>query len=232
MSLESTYKTNFIFSRTISNFLILSGVFFLVFSLGPILKIEIWYKLKELKGVTFSLDRSSQAINRRTDYSPFGLLLSKYPPIRIEPVSRDYSIVIEKIGVNAPIVPNVDVANKEKYLEALKYGVAQAAGSVRPGEVGNAYLFAHSALDFWNFGPYAMVFTLLNKLERGDRVVLFFRGQRYDYLVVNKEIVGGFNTEPLKRVYNEPMLTLQTCDPPGTPINRLIVTAKLVKVGY
>ncbi|EKE00377.1 MAG: hypothetical protein ACD_22C00036G0004, partial [uncultured bacterium] len=28
----------------------------------------------------------------------------------------------------------------------------------------------------------------------------------------------------------EPILTLQTCDPPGTTINRLIVTAKLEKV--
>lgn len=231
MSLESVYKRNFVLGRTVSNFLILTGIFFLVFSLGPTLNLEIWYKIKELRGLYFSLDAKAQENQARRE-SPFSFLLSKYPPIKVEPVNRDNAIVIEKIGVNAPIVPDVDVSNRNEYLLALKSGVAQAKGSARPGEVGNTYLFAHSALDFWNFGPYALVFTLLNRVEKGDRVVLFYHGQRYDYVIANKEIVKGFNTEPLQREYNEPVLTLQTCDPPGTALNRLIVTARLVKVGY
>ena len=50
------------------------------------------------------------------------------------------------------------------------------------------------------------------------------------YEVVNKEIVKGWNTNPLTRPTIEPILTLQTCDPPGTTINRYVVTAKLVEV--
>jgi sortase A len=188
--------------------------------------------MKEFRGVTFSLDKTSATTTPTKDHSPFGFLLSKYPPIKVTPVNQDYSIIIEKIGVNAPIVSDVDVAKRSDYMEALKHGVAEAAGSVHPGEVGNTYLFAHSALDFWDFGPYALVFTLLNRVENGDRVVLFYRGQRYDYTIANKEIVKGFNTEPLGRQYDSPTLTIQTCDPPGTALNRLIVTAKLVKVGY
>lgn len=172
MSLESDYKRSFILSRTASNFLILAGLFFLVFSLGPTINLEIWYKLKEFRGINFSLDSKASQVDPR-QASPFGFLLSKYPPIKVEPVNRENSIVIEKIGVNAPIVPDVNVADRSEYLEALKRGVAQAKGSSRPGEVGNTYLFAHSALDFWNFGPYALVFTLLSKLEKGDRIVLF-----------------------------------------------------------
>lgn len=231
MSLESAYKTNFLVTRTLSNFLILAGIFVLIFSLVPTIRIELWYKFKEFRGINFSLDTGATSVNT-TDHSPFASLLSKYPPIKVEPVNRDYAIVIEKIGVNAPIVPDVDVSKSASYMEALKHGVAAAAGSSHPGEVGNTYLFAHSALDFWNFGPYALVFTLLNRVENGDRIVLFYNNQRYDYMVANKEIVKGFNTEPLLRTYDESVLTLQTCDPPGTALNRLIVTARLVKVGY
>lgn len=230
MSFESVYKRNVILTKTISNFLLISGVVFLFFSLGPILKLEIWYKFKEFRGAIFTLDKASAS--SETNFSPFGYLLSKYPPIHVDPVNKDFAIIIEKIGVNAPIVPDVNVADRNEYLNSLKYGVAQAAGSARPGEVGNTYLFAHSALDFWNFGPYATVFTLLGNVGVGDRVVIFYHGQRYDYKVSNKEIVKGFNTEPLSRVYDAPTLTLQTCDPPGTALNRLIVTAELVKVGY
>lgn len=232
MSLESTYRNNFIITRTLSNFLILGGIFILAFSLFPTARVEVWYAVKEFRGITFSLDKNVDSSTSAKDHSPFGFLLSKYPPIRVNPINQDYSIVIEKIGVNAPIVPDVNVAVRADYLEALKDGVAEAKGSVHPGEVGNTYLFAHSALDFWDFGPYALVFTLLNRVENGDRIVLFYRGQRYDYTVVNREIVKGFNTEPLGRQYDSPTLTLQTCDPPGTALNRLIVTAKLVKVGY
>lgn len=228
MAFEDTYKKNVIVTKTISNFLILSGLFFLFFSLGPTLKVELWYKFSQIRGVRYSLEGEG----RGEDFSPFGYLLSKYPPIHVEPVSRESAIVIEKIGVNAPIVAEVNVANRREYLTALKLGVAQAKGSAQAGEVGNTYLFAHSALDFWNFGPYATVFTLLGNLEIGDRIVIFYHRERYDYAVTNKEIVKGFNTEPLSRTYHEPVLTIQTCDPPGTALNRLIVTAKLVKVGY
>src|SRR3989344_1810820 len=222
MDFETAYRNRYILARTFSNFLIIFGIFFLFFSMGPILKSEIWYKFKELKGFSFTLESKKDGVSAK-DISPFGLLLSKYPPIKVDPVNRDFSIVIEKIAVNAPVVADVDVADREKYLESLKYGVAQAKDSARPGEIGNTYLFAHRALDFWNFGEYATVFTLLGKVEKGDRVVLFYKGQRYDYLVFGKEVVAGFNTEPLGRTYTEPVLTLQTCDPPSTALNRLII---------
>lgn len=232
MSLESAYRREFIIGRAISNFLIISGLAFFVFSFGPTIQMEVWYRVNQIRGISFSLDPAHSSNPNSANSSPFGFLLSKYPPIKVEPANRDFAVVIEKIGVNAPIVSDVNVADRQAYLTALKNGVAEAAGSVHPGEVGNVYLFAHSALDFWNFGPYALVFTLLKEVEKGDRVVIFYQGQRYDYVVFNKEIVPGFNTDPLYRTYNEPVLTLQTCDPPGTALNRLIVTAKLVKVGY
>jgi len=230
MDFETAYRNRYILARTFSNFLIIFGIFFLFFSMGPILKSEIWYKFKELKGFSFTLESKKDGVSAK-DISPFGLLLSKYPPIKVDPVNRDFSIVIEKIAVNAPVVADVDVADREKYLESLKYGVAQAKDSARPGEIGNTYLFAHSALDFWNFGKYAKVFTLLGQVGKGDRVVLFYGGRRFDYVIESKEVFKGFDLTPLLREFAQPTLTLQTCDPPGTALNRLVVTARLVKEG-
>jgi len=71
---------------------------------------------------------------------------------------------------------------------------------------------------------------LLRKLEPEDRIHVFFEGDTYVYEVMNKEVYPGWNTFPLSRSVIEPILTLQTCDPPGTTINRLVVTAKLKEV--
>ena len=218
-------NTFYIFARTLANILIIGGIFIAFISFWPVIKEESLFYFRNFRGITYSLDKGLQ----EEKFSPFGLLVNGPTPLKVYPVSPDFGIVIEKIGVNAPVVANVNVARYSEYFEALKNGVAHAQGTVRPGEVGNTYLFAHSALDFWNFGRYAMVFTMLHKLEIGDRIVLFYEGRRYDYEVLQKEIFKSFDTTPLNRDYTEPFLTLQTCDPPGTALNRLIVTARLVQ---
>lgn len=219
----------FVVVRAISNFFLITGLLFLVADFGPLFAQIAWYRLRQIKGINYTLEKVGAV--SETEISPFGILMRKYPPIRVDPASKDFGIVIEKIGVNAPIVANVNVDSYEEYFEALKSGVAQAAGSAEPGTSGNTYLFAHSALDFWNFGKYAKVFTLLGQVEKGDRVVLFYRGKRLDYRIESKEVYKGFDLTPLLREFDESTLTLQTCDPPGTALNRLIVTARLVREG-
>lgn len=219
-------RQTFIIVRTASNALIIGSLLYLLLAFGPVVKIELDYNLRQWRGVEFSLERGTSA----PKFSPFAYLIGQPTPLKVTPVNKGFSIVIEKIGVNAPVVGNVNVISEKDYWESLKFGVAHAAGTSLPSQQpGNTYLFAHSALDFWNFGKYAMVFTLLSKLQTGDRVVLFYQGKRYDYQVFSKEVVKDFDTKPLLRNYNEPVLTLQTCDPPGTALNRLIVTARLLK---
>ena len=79
-------------------------------------------------------------------------------------------------------------------------------------------------------GKYSTVFNLLRKLNLGDKIHVFYKNKMYVYEVVNKETVAGWDTKPLVRKTIEPVLTLQTCDPPGTTLNRFVVTAKLVEV--
>ncbi len=211
--------------KLISNILILVGIFCLILAFGPLVRDELWYKLKTIKDQQISLDNPDGQPD-----SVFARYLSTRP-INIEPVNTDFGIVIEKIGVNAPVKADVAVTDEKAYNEALKDGIAHAAVSGYPSsEPGNVYLFAHSSVNFWQLGKYANVFNLLRKLELGDRAHVFYKGQQYVYEVVNKEKLDGWNTYPLTRPVIEPTLTLQTCDPPGTTLDRLVVTAKLVEV--
>ncbi len=210
---------------SLSNILIFTGVTFLLLSFGPIIYSEVWYFIKQVKNQEYSLTAKSNEKD-----SVFAKFLST-SPIRIVPVNKDFSIVIEKIDVNAPIVPNVSVMNENAYEEALKSGVASAISSDFPtASPSNVYLFAHSSLNFWDLGKYATTFNLLRKLNYKDRIHIFYEQKDFVYEVVNKEVVKGWDMRPLNRSVIEPLLTLQTCDPPGTTINRFVLTAKLIEV--
>mgnify|MGYP001197289137 FL=1 len=212
------------------NILILLGLIFITLSLGPLITQEIWYFAKESKKQEYSLEEGEDVVvNRNDEISVFAGLLTS-TPVKIKPINDDFSIVIEKLGVNAPIVSNVSITDEKAYKEALEHGVAHSVSSDYPTtSPSNVYLFAHASLNFWDLGKYATVFNLLRKLDIGDSVNIFYQGDRYIYKVVNREVVKGWNTTSITRSVIEPILTLQTCDPPGTTINRLVVTAKLIE---
>jgi len=220
-------QVKFIILRTLANTLILGSLAFLSISLYPLIKNEFLFYYRRFRGIEYSLSQTPQP--QAPKPSP-GIPTPTPPPLSVIPKSTDFGIVIEKLGVNAPIVPDVDTSSHEAYMEAMRHGVAHAKGTAKPNEVGNVYLFAHSTLNFWEYGPYATVFTTLHQLNPGDRVVIFYQGKRYDYRVAEKEIVPGFDTLPLKRPTTRRLLTLQTCDPPGTTWRRLIIIAELVSV--
>lgn len=143
----------------------------------------------------------------------------------LTPVDPQFSIVVPKIAANSKIFANTNPADEKEYLDILKKGVAHAAGTAFPGEGGHIFLFAHSTDYFWNVSNYNAVFYLLYKLEKGDEVNLFYKGQRYVYKVIGKEIVDPSQVQYLTRKTNREFLTLQTCWPPGTTLKRLLVFA-------
>ena len=214
-------QMRFIFLRTLSNALILGSLTFLLISLYPLLKNEFVYYYRQFRGLEYTLEEPSAPLAENPP------LVEAPEPLTLVPASTDFWIVIEKIGVNAPIVADVDTTSREAYMEAMRSGVAHAKDTAKPDEVGNIYLFAHSTLNFWEYGEYATVFTTLHQLVPGDGIVIFYRGKRYDYRVDEKEIVPGFDLTPLSRSSSRRLLTLQTCDPPGTTWRRLIIIAEL-----
>lgn len=204
-------------------FFILAAAGVFIATLYPIYFPRIKYQLDRLSGKQYELLKEENIESE----SAFGKMLKGSTPLKIIPINRDFSIVIEKINVNAPVVANVSIANEVEYKEALKFGVAHAKGSQAP-EQGNTYLFAHSSLDFWELGKYATVFNLLDKLSVGDRIFVFYKDNRFEYKVSKTAVYKDRDTSILYQETAVPTLFLQTCTPPGTTLNRLIVEAEIV----
>jgi sortase A len=73
-----------------------------------------------------------------------------------------------------------------------------------------------------------LVFWHLNKLQRGNKVVLEdAEGRRYEYEVFDKEVVEPSDSSVKKPVKGKSIVTLQTCTLPDYK-DRLIVRAQLV----
>lgn len=204
-------------------------VFFVV--LGPLAQVEFNYRKDQLFGVKHNLptvvtsDQNQTATDETATPTSFGNLNANSQ--LIVPESTDYGIVIEKINANAKVVANVNPADEAAYSQALTQGVAHSLGTNFPGEKGNIYLFSHSTDAPWNIIRYNAIFYLLRELDPGDKVVMFYDGRRYDYIVYDKTITDPNDISFLVNKYDKSVLTLQTCDPPGTLLKRLIVRAQL-----
>ena len=191
--------------KKIANILTFSSLFLLILIFWPIAKGEIKYQVNK---IPFSINKTLE------------LDKSLIPP------NKDFSIVIPKIAATAPIIKNVNPFNKNEFLGSLKKGVAHANGTNLPGEEGNVYLFAHSTDAFYNVSSYNAVFYLIGKLEKGDKIIVYYNDAEYVYCVTDKKTVSAEDIKYLTTNTKEKILTLQTCYPPGTTFKRLIVIAK------
>ncbi len=221
----------FILIRTAANSLIILGVIVAFVSFWPYVSAELKYWFNDLRGVEYVLEGEKvDAAQRKGNSLP---LISSPKPVEVVPANKEFGIVIEKIGVNAPVVINVASGNYNEYINALQTGVAHAKGTALPGSKtaanNNVFLFAHSAINPIEARRYNSVFYLLRKLEKGDRIVTFYKGKQFDYVVYDKRVVEADDVKYLTDPSKDPILTLQTCDPPGSSLRRLIVTAKLVE---
>jgi sortase A len=170
----------------------------------PVLKEEVRY--------TFSLKRSSVPIQT------------------IKPIDPRFSIIIPKIGANVRVVADVNPFNPKEYQVALSKGVAQARGSVLPGQVGNTFIFAHSAQNWYVANQYNAVFYLLSKLQKGDEIYVSYNKNIYKYKVSETKQVNDTEVQYLDTIPGKgKTLTLMTCWPPGTTLKRLIVVADILE---
>lgn len=145
-------------------------------------------------------------------------------------VSPDPKLIIPKINVDVPVIYGVG-NDYNSQMDAMSKGVADFAipgASSRPGQVGNTVLSGHSSNDLFDGGDYKFIFAQLEKMAVGDTIYTNYEGKRYTYVVTKTEVVKP--TEVNKLVYptDKPVLTLITCTPLGTALNRLLVTAEQV----
>ncbi len=137
------------------------------------------------------------------------------------------SVVISKIGLEAPIITSQ--ANTDKELnQDLNKGVIIYPGSDMPGVIGTLFLTGHSSVYPWNKTPYGKVFAKLNNLEKGDRVVVYYNQQKFEYQIDNKQIKAPGDVM-LVHATDKAKITLMTCWPIGNNTKRLILEGSLVE---
>lgn len=235
---------DYLIIRTIGNFLLLVSLFGVFANLGSVAFFETKYYVAKAFDVAYSVAQVPQNVSheigkvmvemrRQNPTSKDNLVITIVKEDKgpvIVPVSAAFSVVIPKIQANENVVANVDPSNSTEYLNVLRTAVAHAKGTAFPGMNGTSFLFAHSTDAIWNVGRYNAVFYLLNKMEIGDDVVIFYNGDRYNYKVTDTKIIEPTDVEYLDAKMGEgERVILQTCYPPGTAWKRLLVFADRVK---
>jgi len=133
-------------------------------------------------------------------------------------VAESDSIVIEKLGIAAPIIWGTTEENRD---QALKKGVA-AVDETRPGNNGVVTLIGQASDYWWNNPEYGHVFSLLGHMVIGDKIIIQTRGREFSYTVTNiratvpeQEFLTGGDT-----------LVLVTSSPLGNTNRRLFIIAR------
>lgn len=144
---------------------------------------------------------------------------------KTEPLYQDFHLVIPSLDISAPINADVNGKEKDAYFKALETGVAHYAGTKKPGEGGNVFIFGHSSYYFWKPGEYKEIFQTLPNIKEGDEIDIWWQSKNYKYKVSQTKVVEPTDVSVLKPTADE-QLTLMTCVPPGTAEKRLIVIAE------
>lgn len=142
--------------------------------------------------------------------------------------SRDnvsfYTISVPKLGLEGTTVALGG--------EDLSNNLIQYPGTAIPGKRGNSVIFGHSILPIF-FDPtnYLSVFSTIDKLEKGDKILVDYDGISYVYQVKEMFRVKPTDVWILNQESNSANLSLVTCWPMGHPNKpeRLVVKAELVK---
>lgn len=142
-----------------------------------------------------------------------------------QPQYTIFHLIIPKLNISAPIIPDVDGNDKDAYFKALESGVAHYKGTAKPGDGGNIFIFGHSSFYWWKKGDYKEIFKPLGDLKKGDEIIVWREGKEYKYKVTETKLVPPTEVSVLNPTKTE-QVTLMTCWPPGTTEKRLIVIAK------
>lgn len=143
-------------------------------------------------------------------------------------VGPEPKVIIPKINVEIPVVYDEKSIDEQAVQRALEEGVIHYAITSKPGELGNAAIFGHSSNNILNRGKYKFAFVLLNRMEIGDTFMLHYEGKRYIYKVFDKKVVPPTDLSVLDKTSKPATVSLITCDPPGTSINRLVVVGEQI----
>ncbi|HOV34726.1 MAG TPA: sortase [Candidatus Dojkabacteria bacterium] len=195
--------------------LLLAGLLVLVLTYYPVISAYIsQYRSPTPSTSNVVLSTNDDNITEKIDNNTEKIFLDPY-----------FGVYIPKIKANSKITKNVSPYDEEEYTNALRTGIAHAKGTSTPNLSGNVFLFAHSAVNFYERNKYDVYFYLLSELEQGDVIYVSYEGKIYKYVVFETKITTKDDTKYLRDYDTSDTLTIMACYPPGMNWKRFIVMA-------
>ncbi|WRS26449.1 class E sortase [Oscillospiraceae bacterium MB08-C2-2] len=136
---------------------------------------------------------------------------------RVDYESGSMTLDIPRLELNTPVLGDVDEETTLKKGVGL-YDYAQPPG---PGNR-NVSIAGHRDV-------YGAEFLKIDTIGAGDLLYLTYQGVKYTYEYEDTTIVASDNWDPI-RCKDFSSITLTSCDPIGTSLNRIIVTGRLIAV--
>lgn len=155
------------------------------------------------------------------DYTVISNWFPLAPVPRVRP-SRitNYTVSIPKLKIKDAMV----AIGGDK----IRNSLIQYPGTALPGEYGNTVIFGHSVLPiFYDPKKYEAIFSTLPTLDNGNLITIYFDGIEYNYEVEDYFEVKPSEVQVLEQRFNEQILSLITCVPPGTYNKRGVIKARL-----
>lgn len=155
--------------------------------------------------------------------------------LKIEITPYENRVVIPKIGKNIPLVEiknrKIDSEHEleDIFMKELENGVVRYPGSAIPWEEWNSFIFGHSSNFPWMNGDYNEVFSNLNFLEEWDEIIIYYKQKKFKYIVKEKRVIKPGDVSVLKKNISKKELSIMTCWPIWTTLNRLVVTGEMVE---
>lgn len=155
--------------------------------------------------------------------------------INIDITPYENRIIVPKIWKNIPLV---DLKNRKVewqkelhwiFMKELEKWVIRYPGSAKPGKEWNTFIFWHSSNFPWAKWAYNDVFALLDNVTYNDEIIVFYWQEKYTYKITQKRVIKPGDVSVLDKKSDKKEITLMTCWPIWTTLNRLIVTWELVK---
>ncbi len=138
------------------------------------------------------------------------------------PIVDSYYMSIPKLNITNAVVSATD--------DDLAKHLVNFGGTTIPPEKGNAVVFGHSTLPWlFNQNNYKTIFARAYELQVGDNIYVTVSGATYKYTIYNITVVSPNDTSVLEQDYNQNLLTLITCTPPGTTWKRLVIRSRLTQ---
>lgn len=141
----------------------------------------------------------------------------------------DDMIIIEKIGVRAPIIWSKS-REEEDLQKDMRHGVIHYPGTTMPGQRGNIFIAGHSTYYSSDPGKYKNIFIRLGELKKEEKIkIIIGCEEEYEYEI--------FQIEPVEpddqRIFDMKnkdgcTLTLATCWPIGSYKKRLMIKARQI----